>query len=92
MGNEKLSISERRYPTFIQPKHYRTVILLSDFRKMNQIICRKLFTIKNKMCNAEGRRIYACIIVRPKHGVLSHRFVPWIQTPLYFFTPVEKVQ
>ena len=56
-GTKKVNFSEWRAPTFIQPKKNRTVIFLSDFRKLNHIFRRKPFPIpkiQDMLLNLEG--------------------------------------
>ena len=47
---------------------------------------------KNKRYVAKYIRLYACIIIRLKHGLLLRQFIPRIQTDLYYFNAMEEVQ
>ena len=54
---KKVNHSEWEAPILIQPKKNGTVQFLSDFRKLNQRICRKPFSIpkiKDMLLNLEG--------------------------------------
>ena len=44
-GTKNVNRSEWEDPTFIQSKNNRTVRILSNSRKPNQIICKKTFSI-----------------------------------------------
>ena len=88
----KVNISEWGAPTFIQPTNNVTVRFLSNFGKINQIICRKPFSnTKTTRCDAKDISVYACVRIRPKHGVLSHIVTPQIHTFLYYCTPEVNV-